>query len=313
MALPPPPTASGSMSRKRAAARRSSSCTSSAATIAAGSRRCASSRAAIAASPLPRAAIRPRTCPTSVEPIRRRTRSSDIARGDGCARHRRRRTSSACRWAASRRCISGCATPQRALSLDGRRRGLRRREGVRGRISATSRSRSPTSSRSRARRSSRRSTRSARAACSSRTRIRAAGRNSPTGSASIRRVGAAKTMRGVQARRPSIYDLEDALRQMHGADAGGGRRRGRPLPAARHLPEEDDSGLRPRGAAEDRPHAEPRGAGCVQRAAGRVHRQVEAGRWLPRDPRALPGQIMRTELMAAASACASTPIACGTG
>ena len=52
----------------------------------------------------------------------------------------------------------------------------------------------------------------ARAACSSRTRIRAAGRSSPTASPPIPIVGAAKTMRGVQARRPSFYDLEDGLK-----------------------------------------------------------------------------------------------------
>ena len=84
--------------------------------------------------------------------------------------------------------------------------------------------------------------------------------------------GAANTMRGVQARRPSFYDLEDGLKTDDGADAGGGRRRRRSLSPARHLPEEDHSGLRALGLPQDRPHAQPRRAGGVQRAARRVHR-----------------------------------------
>jgi len=90
--------------------------------------------------------------------------------------------------------------------------------------------------------------------------------------------GAANTMRGVQARRPSFYDLEDGLKQNERADPGGGRRRGRSLSATGHLPEEDDSGLRAFGLPQDRPHPQPRGAGGVQCATGRVHR---AGRGRP--------------------------------
>ena len=54
-------------------------------------------------------------------------------------------------------------------------------------------------------------TRSARRACSSRTRTRAAGRSSPTSSPSTPTEGSALTMRGVQKRRPSLYELVDKM------------------------------------------------------------------------------------------------------
>ena len=72
--------------------------------------------------------------------------------------------------------------------------------------------------------------------------------------------GAANTMRGVQARRPSLYDLEDRLRQLA-------------LPTLIIAGDEDDQSLQPgiflkrtipgRGAAgpaQDRAHDQPRGA-----------------------------------------------------
>ncbi len=59
---PSPATICGCISRRPAAARRSSSCMSSRPITPTGSRRCATSRAGIAASPTPRAAMRHRTC-----------------------------------------------------------------------------------------------------------------------------------------------------------------------------------------------------------------------------------------------------------
>ena len=151
---------------------------------AAGSRRCAIFAAATAASPTPRAAIRPRTCPE-----RGSLFAGDRAVEDAIAvldaledrprAHRRpvdgrlRHVHFGHRASRSARCRSR------------RRRRLRLREGHRGNISAVSRWRSPTNSRSRARGVRARPMRSAPAGCSSRTRTRAAGRNSPTRSPRI--------------------------------------------------------------------------------------------------------------------------------
>ena len=69
-------------------------------------------------------------------------------------------------------------------------------------------------------------------ACNSRTRIRADGRNSARCSRNIPPIGSALTLRGVQKRRPSLYDLTDALKQMTPAGPADDRRRGRALPRA---------------------------------------------------------------------------------
>ncbi|GJD50570.1 2-hydroxy-6-oxononadienedioate/2-hydroxy-6-oxononatrienedioate hydrolase [Methylobacterium crusticola] len=106
--------------------------------------------------------------------------------------------------------------------------------------------------------------------------------------------GAALTMRGVQARRPSFYDLEEELARMA-------------VPTLVVVGDEDDHCLQP-GLFLKRTipacglsvfpktgHTlnleEPDAFNAL--LAGFIA-QVEAGRWLPRDPRALPGQIMRT-------------------
>lgn len=108
-------------------------------------------------------------------------------------------------------------------------------------------------------------------------------------------VGSANTMRGVQARRPSLYSLEDQLRQLD-------------LPTLILCGDEDDHTLQP-GLFLKRSirasglmvlpktgHAlnleEP---DMVNRAVAEFLAQVEAGRWQPRDPRADPDQIIRTK------------------
>ena len=107
-------------------------------------------------------------------------------------------------------------------------------------------------------------------------------------------LGSANTMRGVQARRPSLYDLEDRLKQMQ-------------VPTLVMVGDEDDHCLQPgiflkkvvpacgllvlpkTGHTlnlEEPDHFN----GFVAEFIG----MVEAGRWLPRDPRATPAQIMKT-------------------
>ena len=107
--------------------------------------------------------------------------------------------------------------------------------------------------------------------------------------------GAALTMRGVQARRPSFWDLEDELRRMA-------------VPTLVMVGDEDDHCLQPGIFLKKTLPAcglavfpksghtlnleEP---DLFNRLLAEFIAQVEAGRWLPRDPRALPGQIMRTD------------------
>lgn len=107
-------------------------------------------------------------------------------------------------------------------------------------------------------------------------------------------VGAANTMRGVQVRRPSLYDLEDRLRAM-------------PVPTLIVVGDEDDHCLQP-GLYLKRvvPAAgllvlpktghtinleEP---AAFNAAITEFLAMVESGKWGPRDPRANPTQIMRT-------------------
>lgn len=107
--------------------------------------------------------------------------------------------------------------------------------------------------------------------------------------------GSAYTMRGVQARRPSIYDLEDKLKQMM-------------APTLVVVGDEDDHCLQP-GLFMKR--VIPASGLAVMPKTGHTLNleepalfnslvaeflaQTEQGRWLPRDPRANPAQIMRTE------------------
>ena len=108
-------------------------------------------------------------------------------------------------------------------------------------------------------------------------------------------VGAANTMRGVQARRPSIYDLEDRLKKMT-------------LPVLVMVGDEDDHCLQPGIFLKKTLPA----AGLLilpktghtlnleepeyfNRFVGDFIGLAEAGRWPVRDPRAIPAQIMKTE------------------
>lgn len=107
-------------------------------------------------------------------------------------------------------------------------------------------------------------------------------------------VGAACTMRGVQGRRPSLYDLEAEFRAM-------------PVPTLVIVGDEDDHCLQP-GIFLKRAipacglvvlpktgHAvnleEPE---LFNRHVAEFIAQVEAGRWDRRDPRADPGQLIKT-------------------
>ena len=106
--------------------------------------------------------------------------------------------------------------------------------------------------------------------------------------------GAANTMRGVQMRRPSLYDLEAAFRAMQ-------------VPLLVMVGDEDDHCLQPGIFLKKTVPAcglavlpktghtlnleEPE---LFNRLLSEFLAQVEAGRWLPRDRRADPGQIMRT-------------------
>jgi pimeloyl-ACP methyl ester carboxylesterase len=106
--------------------------------------------------------------------------------------------------------------------------------------------------------------------------------------------GAAMTMRGVQARRPSLYDLTEPLSKM-------------PVPTLIIVGDEDDHCLQP-GIFLKRtiPAA---GLAVLPKSGHTINLEepaafnhvlaefiaaVEAGRWEPRDPRAIPSEIMKT-------------------
>jgi pimeloyl-ACP methyl ester carboxylesterase len=107
-------------------------------------------------------------------------------------------------------------------------------------------------------------------------------------------IGSAQTMRGVQARRPSIYDLEDRLRGMN-------------VPTLVMVGDEDDHCLQPGIFMKKTIPAcgllvlpktghtlnleEPE---TFNRFVAEFIAQVEAGRWEKRDPRAKPAEIMKT-------------------
>jgi pimeloyl-ACP methyl ester carboxylesterase len=108
-------------------------------------------------------------------------------------------------------------------------------------------------------------------------------------------LGAANTMRGVQMRRPSLYDLEEELKVLS-------------VPVLVMVGDEDDHCIQPgvylkktilRCGLSIFPKAghtlnleEPE---MFNRVVAEFLAQVESGRWDVRDPRANPAQIMRTE------------------
>jgi pimeloyl-ACP methyl ester carboxylesterase len=108
-------------------------------------------------------------------------------------------------------------------------------------------------------------------------------------------LGAANTMRGVQMRRPSLYDLKDELSAMQ-------------VPLLVVVGDEDDHSSQPgiflkrtvrRSGLTMFPKSghtlnleEP---ALFNRVVAEFIAQVEAGRWGPRDPRADPQQIMRAD------------------
>jgi pimeloyl-ACP methyl ester carboxylesterase len=107
-------------------------------------------------------------------------------------------------------------------------------------------------------------------------------------------VGAPLTMRGVQAMRPSLWDLEDGLKRMM-------------VPTLVIMGDEDDHCLQPGlflkriipacglSVFPKTGHTlnleEP---ALFNATVAEFIAQAEAGAWLPRDPRALPGEVMRT-------------------
>lgn len=107
--------------------------------------------------------------------------------------------------------------------------------------------------------------------------------------------GAANTMRGVQMRRPSLYDLEDQFRTMA-------------LPLLVMVGDEDDHCLQPglflkRTVPASGLAVFPKSGHTLNLEEPALFNhllaefiaQVEAGRWLPRDHRADPAQVMRTD------------------
>lgn len=106
--------------------------------------------------------------------------------------------------------------------------------------------------------------------------------------------GSANTMRGVQMRRPSLYDLEDAMKAMM-------------VPTLVVSGDEDDHCLQPALFMKRTIPAcgllvLPRTGHTINleepdafnRAVAEFIAQSESGRWLPRDPRSEPSEIMKT-------------------
>jgi pimeloyl-ACP methyl ester carboxylesterase len=107
-------------------------------------------------------------------------------------------------------------------------------------------------------------------------------------------VGSARTMQGVQARRPSIYDLEAELRQMQ-------------VPTLVVVGDEDDHCLQPglflkRTVPASGLLVLPKTGHTLNIDEPALFNQfvadflatVEQNKWLPRDPRSVPAEIMKT-------------------
>jgi pimeloyl-ACP methyl ester carboxylesterase len=107
-------------------------------------------------------------------------------------------------------------------------------------------------------------------------------------------LGSANTMRGVQATRPSLYDLEDQFKQLT-------------VPTLIVAGDEDDNSLQPSLFLKRTIPASgllvlPKTGHTINleepdqfnRALAEFFAQVTAARWLPRDPRARPDEILKT-------------------
>jgi pimeloyl-ACP methyl ester carboxylesterase len=107
--------------------------------------------------------------------------------------------------------------------------------------------------------------------------------------------GSANTMRGVQAGRPSIYDLKDQMKQMQ-------------VPALVITGDEDDHCLQP--ALFMKSVIPACGLAVLPKTGHTLNleepalfnwhvadflAQVEQGRWAPRDPRSISAEIMKTK------------------
>ena len=162
---------------------RSCSSTSSPTITAATNRRSATSRGGTGALPIMRAAIRPPMC-RRTGPIFAGSRPRRHPRGARRARDHKAQ-SSAFRWAALRPCIS--ASPIPSAPLAGRRRLRLRRRARQGAQFQAETAKTAALIEKRRHGRTAKTYGSARRACSSRTRIRAAGPNSCRSSPSIRR------------------------------------------------------------------------------------------------------------------------------
>jgi pimeloyl-ACP methyl ester carboxylesterase len=107
-------------------------------------------------------------------------------------------------------------------------------------------------------------------------------------------LGSANTMRGVQARRPSLYDLEDQLSRLA-------------VPTLIVAGDEDDNSLQPSLFLKRTIPASgllvlPKTGHTINleepaafnQAVADFLAQVTAGRWPPRDPRARPDEVLKT-------------------
>ena len=119
---------------------------------------------------------------------------------------------SACRWAASRRCTSASPIRERALSLVVAGCGYGASGDKRAQFAAEVEAAAARFEEIGNGEGGRRLCVWRHRACSSRTRIRAAGANLPTSSPTNSTRGAALTMRGVQKRRPSLFDLVEQMK-----------------------------------------------------------------------------------------------------
>ena len=274
----PTSTASSSTTRKPATGGRSSSSTSSRATRGAGICRCASSPGATGASPSTRAGTRPSDVPDDPAAYSQQRAVDDIK---GVLDHLGIARAHVCGLSMGgyATLLFGLTYPERALLP--RRRGLRLRQRRHRRERS---GRTPSSSRGASRpRAWRRSPSSTAGADA-----RAVHRQGPAGLAGVPRPvrrqlrrGHALTMRGVQMKRPSVFDLGEQMERLEVPTLVMTGRRGRALPRARVFMKRKIPDGRARGPPEVRARDQPRGARGLQPRRARLphgRRRRAAGR-----------------------------------